>query len=224
MGNYEPKLLIAGYADGNNWYLESHGIGRNGEVLAGKPLQEDTIKTIAESLYKQHQQGQPMTGIIPERLLYADTRTSDYRLIWWSAAQQRTLYFGDIINLPSSVAWVPPMVYVARKNELVVFALASDARPTEETELYLAPFYNTNDAGGVCLGNAETNRKGNDYEDYMTYWETIFWNSIFTHGTSHTKTPMNLLWQRLMEDTTLQWKDLDELIPAKKTIAKLIER
>ncbi len=225
MADYRPVLCIAVYQADKEYYLESHNISETGAVLEGKPLAAETIQGIVEQFYEQRRNQMRIGGLIPANLLHYSTEGSQYHLVWYRPAEQRHLLFAHQLNLPSGLAWVPAMIYSASNKALKVYALDSNERPTEDTLLYQAPFYNTNgDNGGVCLGSAKAAKADKTFTDTMRYWEDIFWNSYFTHGPSHTKSNMNMLWARLLANTDLQWQGLDELVPVNKTLSKLLKQ
>lgn len=73
------------------------------------------------------------------------------------------------------MAQVPPLLWLANKQNLVIFALASDRRPTEKTMLYHAPFFNVYDNGSVCMGTVDVNIKNSaSIEEFTEAWEKYF--------------------------------------------------
>ena len=227
LSTFSPTLLITIYSnqEQHEYYLESHDIGPKGEVYEGKPLKQETLQGIVDVFHTEQKDRMHITGIVPENLLqFSNEESNKYNLVWYTKAGPRYLYFQEGLNLPSGTANVPAMLYIATNKSLKVYALADDNRPTEDTALYQAPFYNTNTtSGAVCLGSAKAQKpKVKTYQSLMEYWEAIFWNSAFTHGESHTKSPMNLLWQRLLADNTITWASLDELLPANRTLKQLL--
>jgi PRTRC genetic system protein B len=62
---------------------------------------------------------------------------------------------------------------------LSVRALKENSRPTASTKLSVAPYWNMNDQGDVCMGTARRpTKKG---VSGIADWERCFWESEFTH-------------------------------------------
>ena len=95
---------------------------------------------------------------------------------------QRKLYFSEKLGIQNGKANTPPLLWIASRNSLFVFALASNHRPTERTELYDAPFFNVYENGNVCMGNVDIRiKKTASVEEFTTAWENYFFNSYFSH-------------------------------------------
>ena len=71
----------------------------------------------------------------------------------------------------------PALLFHARKNHLCVYVLGSSRRPTVETVLYQAPFWNVSATGTVCLPTLARNKSHTPEE-----WEEIFFRSAFSHA------------------------------------------
>ena len=230
VSNFTPTMAIMIYKnERDKYYLESHVVDAAGRICEGKPLQQATISSMIASFYTEKINRNEIGGMMPENLLTYGQLQDNYKMVWYTPSGTRMLHFSEELKLRSGVAQVPAMVFVADRNQLDVYALATEKeRPTEASLLYHAPFYNVNNGGGVCLGSATTKMDNNTFSGHMEYWEKLFWNSIFTHlsGGNPTKTNVTLLWMRLLEDLTLSWAQLDELLPhtgKQKTIKDLLK-
>ncbi|ULT39936.1 prokaryotic E2 ligase family D protein [Niabella defluvii] len=60
--------------------------------------------------------------------------------MWFTKAQRRELYFTQKLGIPNGTASVPPMLWVADRQSISIFALRTNRRPTKDTKLYYAPF------------------------------------------------------------------------------------
>ena len=118
--------------------------------------------------------------ILPAAALVRNAET----LVWWSAAQHRTLFFADHADgasaLNGRVYPIPPLVFKVAGRRLWVRALAEDQRPNGDTPLQTAPFWNVNDAGEVCLGTMRV--PDSTGMDSIQGWERGFFESEFTHA------------------------------------------
>ena len=113
------------------------------------------------------------------------------------------MYFVKNLEIPNGKAHVPAMLWFANKENLSVFALASDKRPTEKTVLYFAPFFNVYEDGAVCMGTVNINIKNSaSVEEFIKAWEDYFFNSYFSHLLDNYNPIIGNcvnLWRKLME-------------------------
>lgn len=141
-----------------------------------------------------------LNGLLPENVLYLDAEQK--QVIWYTPPQRRQLYFVDSLTVPNGEASLPALLWVGKKNNLAMFALQSEEKPTLDTPLYYAPFFNTGKQGGVCMGTARVGmRKSNTLNEFMAAWEESFFNSYFSHlFDEHQPVQGNIiqLWQRLV--------------------------
>lgn len=208
--NYEPVVSIVVYRSESSitgegeYYLESHDINENGEVSQGKPLLQETIQGIVDTLFDERKNMAKFTGMLPENLLlFSLLPGGRYKALWFRPAEERVVHFSDGLNIPTGKANVPAMLYHVDAGHLSVFALKSNKRPIEKTRLCFAPFFNVNDAGSVCLGSANVKKpKDSSYQSTLKYWEDLFWLSEFTHVNGNDKkttTPLVDLWKKGMK-------------------------
>jgi len=222
--DYPPTLAIMVYEGHNDFYLESHEIV-SGQIMEGKPLAEETIFGIAE-LFKEKGITQcNISGIFPGNLLHFEKLNgSDYNMIWYRPAEQRIIHFSESLCIPDGQVWVPPLIYQAKGRTLTVMALESDDRPALNTILLKPPFHNTNgEHGSVCLGSAKARRESKrTFGSEIEYWETLFWQSKFSHlsGNNPTKGNLNLIWMNQVSKGTKF--PMDELLPSKLTLKNLL--
>ena len=118
--------------------------------------------------------------ILPASVL---VRTSEL-LVWWAPAQHRILFFGEHSGAGSELNGkrypVPPLVFKVESGRLSVRALDKDERPRGETKLKTAPFWNSNDAGEVCVGTMRIPESPG--VEAIEGWERGFFQSEFTHA------------------------------------------
>ena len=214
---YTPKLAIIAYAADDKWddcYLESH-VMMGGQVLAGKPLKQETLQGIVDVFFDHQQARSRITGFIPENLLqFMNLPGGHYKMTWYRPAERHFLHFSPSLKIGSGEAWTPPLIWSVDDRQLSIYALNDKKRPTPETKIYHAPFHNINDGGVVCLGSARVAKPvEKTYAATMKYWEDLFWKSVFTHlsGECPTKTNINMLWKRLIANKDLKWDSLKEL-------------
>ena len=64
-----------------------------------------------------------------------------------------------------------------------VWALGEDTRPSMDTPLFLAPYYNLYTHGAMCAGNVALPKTLTERD--ITNWETYFYDTEFTHSNYH---------------------------------------
>jgi len=234
--NYKPVLALQVYRTENKvsgfgeYYIESHDINDQGQVMQGKPLLQETLQGIVDVFFDERKNTAKITGMLPENLLsFTYMPGGNYRMVWYRPAEIRVIHFAASLRIGTAKAWVPAMVYVAESRTLSVFALKANTRPKETTKLCYAPFFNVNDSGSVCLGNANVKKpKDKTYQNLMQYWEDLFWLSEFTHvngGDSKTTTKLKPLWTKIIKSKCkLKWNEINELKLYKDaTLKKLLK-
>ena len=225
--SYKPVVAITVFRATNEvsgqgeYYLESHDITEEGQVMAGKPLQVQTLTDMVDVFFDERKNQAVVKGILTENILgYANLPGGNYRLVWYRPEELRVVHFTAQHKIPTTKCCVPATVYVADRNSLDVYALKSNTRPKENTKLMHAPYFNVADDGGVCLGSAKVDKpKELTYSNLMKYWEDLFWLSEFSHLNGDEKVKSGKLaplWKKIAASKgKLKWSALDELKPYK---------
>jgi len=164
------------------------------------------------------------TEVLPECVL---ARTPDM-IAWWTRVQSRVMFFGGqekgARGLNGHLYPHPPLVFKVRGRELFVRALAENTRPTAETQLKTAPYWNTDSRGNVCAGTMRI--PDQLATNSISAWQDAYFSSEFTHPSGAvrlTKDRRGFVWLW----TSL--KDKDRAFPtalltdAKETLSEFIE-
>lgn len=147
-------------------------------------------------------------------------------LAWHEPAQERPLIFQLQDSYLSALSGrsfpQPPLLFVLKHRSLSVYALKSDQRPTPTTELWLAPFYNVYDNGGVCLGSMPL--PGSIEPGLTRAVSDAFFHSAFTHPSGRRAKlawsgSYGEFWQHAAEQGAFP---LDALVPANLTLAEAL--
>lgn len=226
---YYPKSALVFYQKkgrGNDTYVEHFDMDKNGNPINAHPLTVLEAERLAKALNTEERKKEPFLrpkGIMKSNILHINPQSG--RTIWYTKEQPRNLLFSDGLEIPDGKANIPPMLWVADRNSLSVFALAKSRRPTENTALYYAPFFNIYDSGNVCMGSVDVAIKPTaSLEEFTDMWEGYFFNSYFSHlmnGHNPVKGNCVLLWKSLVN--TDRPFPMDVLIPVNRmTIKKLI--
>ena len=204
---YHPKSALVFYeANGKDtdMFVEHFDMDNNGIPINAHPLTVKEANVLAKSLQTDDEKNQAFLkpkGILPTNILHINPSAEKATVLWYTKAKQRQLYFVDSLGIPNGKAQVPPMLWLASKNSLSVFALANDRRPTEKTPLHYAPFFNIYEKGNVCMGTVGIDVKNSaSVEEFIQAWEHYFFNSYFSHSLCENLTKKNIvnLWKDLI--------------------------
>ncbi|WP_278353986.1 PRTRC system protein B [Chryseobacterium gleum] len=184
---YHPKSALVLYVtEGNNAqsYVENFDIDSNGNMINAHPLTVREAQRLSATLNIQTKKDKDFlksNGIISTNVLFIDA-SENGKVIWYTKSQKRQLYFTERLSIPNGRAHIPPLLWCANKRGIRIFALDTNRRPTEETQLLYAPFLNVYESGNVCMGSVDINIKNSaSLEEFMEEWENYFFNSYFSH-------------------------------------------
>lgn len=192
---YRPKAALIAYqgenAKSSEYFLELRPIDDSGVMGEAIPVTYEFMNEIAANFSEAHN-GIP-TGVLPEHLLFADTRKGHEKYIWSNPARKRMMYFVPNLGIENVEYNVPGIVYIAKESSLAVYAY-KNKKLSDNTELFAAPFFNTSKES-VCLGAAKLKKPSNPtYTDLLEYWEKKFWLTEFSHlGGAGNPTKSNLV-------------------------------
>lgn len=182
-----PKSALVFYDSrerNSQLYVEHFDMDINGNTINAHPLTVKEAEELATALQTEEEKNKAYLkpkGIIPTNILHINP-VAKGSVLWYTKAQKRQLFFIDGLGIPNGKANVPPMLWLATRNRLSVFALASDRRPSEKTPLHHAPFFNVYDKGNVCMGTINVDIKNSaSVEEFTSAWEYYFFNSYFSH-------------------------------------------
>lgn len=125
--------------------------------------------------------------ILPERVL---VRTAEM-IVWWSHASERTMFFSDrsedpLLRKMNGRRYPhPPLLFKASGSHLWIRALERSERPTPETRMCMAPYWNSYDNRVVCTGSMNIPREKS--VGAIEIWEQSFFQSEFTHASGARK-------------------------------------
>lgn len=196
------------------YHVEARPIGDDGMMGEAIPVTYDFLMELASNFSSIH--SDVARGRLPGNLLYADTRQGMQKYIWYDPPGHRMMYFSKGLSIDDAEYNIPGVIYVAEGDKLSVYSYKG-RKPTPETELCLAPFFNVTGAS-VCLGSAKIEKPSNPtFDQTLEYWERRFWLTEFSHlGGGMNPTKRNLVL------VTKETRDKDfPLSELKKTDKKL---
>jgi PRTRC genetic system protein B len=210
-----PAALYATVHQVQNFGTEANP---NFQVAAGSPLTREALLSMFEELAKRHSLN---TDIIPENVL---SISADH-MVWWMPAGERAVYFNNK-ELGKRAAKVPhpPLMFAVVKGQWYIFALAKNERPTAETVLQFAPYFNVYDSCAICIGSAQVPRGISAYA--TAQWENAFFESEFTHINGSEKKTTHprgeyALWKEML-DRAYPTFPVEFLAPTEYTLTKFM--
>jgi PRTRC genetic system protein B len=163
------------YTGPKSHYATFHNVAigdKGATLLSGKPLTQSAVCRVFRDFIGSTTIG----GFIPENVLSIGVDS----VVWWRKPSPRRVFFkAEKIGEKSKITPHPGLVFVTRGSEWYVFAVKGKDRPTPQTELYQAPYFNVWHGGKICTGNVSV-PKGN-IPDTIRAWESAFFDSTFTH-------------------------------------------
>jgi PRTRC genetic system protein B len=175
---FSLKQAVLLYQEGSRTFATLHEVkylpDKAPYLCAGQSVTTGFLETLAAGL------GASMTAeVLPEHVL---ARTPEM-IAWWSRAQRRLMFFGDgtpeAKKLSGKMYPHPALVFLIHERELLVRALAEDRRPTADTRLKNAPYWNADADGRVCLGSMRVPEETT--VGSLEGWEGAYFASEFTH-------------------------------------------
>lgn len=150
----------------------------------------------------------------------------DGYLVWWVPPMKRQVWFNAEAPIGARTGEVPLpglvfMVNLDTNRGWHVYAVKGSDRPTANTPLFKAPFFNVWEGGAVCVGNVATPTKQAAMQPEA--WGDAFFRSYFTHPNIH-KDLVNYrpgiyqFWNRLLDGKWESFPD-DRLVSANTTVA-----
>lgn len=184
---YHPKTALVFYeAKGmdKEVYVEYFDMDKNGSPINAHPLTIKEAQRLSKALDTTREGSKAFLkpkGIIASNVLYTDPSENGF-VMWFTKATCKNLFFVEGLGISNGNASVPALLWIANKDKLHIYSLKSDRKPTENTPLYHAPFFNVYADGSVCMGTVDVNiRKSASLEEFTTAWEAYFFNSYFSH-------------------------------------------
>lgn len=174
-----PAMLIGVFQGGSGVYLEQYPV-KDGKLGAGRPVSHKTFAALTGG------RGAVPTGFLETgNILYLkiglESKTFNSGIFWFPAGiapMRSTQWGGEVKMVP-----YPALVLVVANGTPYIFALKGKERPTPETKLWKAPFWNTSQNGQVCTGNCRIAEGFKGAEEMRRFWQDFWYGSTFSdHG------------------------------------------
>lgn len=183
----------------------------NNEIQSGRPLGKKELESTLHSLQARQNRERVVSHFIPEHVFALGEKL----MAWWMPSRIDRIWFHPsdrhqedvdaLTKISGEKVYHPPLVFIARPGKTVdVYALAKSERPSMDTVLFKAPYWNISDRGGLCVGGAVMPRElgVSRTADY----EKGFFASNFAHNNYHSKMTThpgghNGLWAEMLVES-----------------------
>ena len=174
---YQAVLLYRN-DHGNRVMATVHGVVRTltncpPALGAGQLLSTTALRELTKQLGARSQ-----AEYLPENVI---ARTPEL-IAWWAPASVRPMFFRDgseLADVSGKLFPHPPLLFAVGNGVLFVRALDESKRPTADTKLAAAPYWNIDSDGKVCAGTMRVPRSAS--VSSIPAWQQAFFQSGFTH-------------------------------------------
>ena len=188
-------------------------------VLAGQAMTPRAAIQLARALSKGVAHG----GFLPETVLYVDGEL----LLWWVPPAERHIVFrAPELGAPErgEVVPHPGLVFAASSSVWRVWAVKGKHRPTLQTALFQAPYFNVYEDGDICRGNVRV--PDGTTAEKIDSWNAAFFSSFFTHPNSNGKLVRYrggsyAFWRDMLDGKFTKFPER-VLVDVKTTLGKLL--
>ena len=189
------------------------------ELGPGRLLTSGDLEDIHQAL-----RGRASLTLLPEHVLASTPEA----VAWFEPAQERPMFFqtrDESLDTLHGLFPQPALLWIYKGNRLDVYALSEDARPTGETPLYRAPYYNVFDGGSVCVGS--TPLPAHHDPSRTSEISGAFFQSAFTHPSGRNR--LYRQWEGSYSQLWLHVRasghfDPKHLHPADRTLQQALEQ
>ena len=127
--------------------VDAAGVPRVG---AGTLVSGDFLESLSKEL-----RGSASAVLLPENVLVY----TQERIVWWVPRSVRPMFYRtekspELQALTGKPYPQPALLFDVHGNNLTLLALDATSRPTADTQLFQAPYWNVSDSGLVCLGSS----------------------------------------------------------------------
>lgn len=212
-------LIVYQNAQKNDGCIMRHSIGIKGDQLVlgpGTGVTKGFLKTLEKMGGHTHIQYIPENVIAYGLNYMAWTSEATSRPLLFQGAADKGLQELDGQSFPQ-----PRLLFIVKNQRLCIFALKGTERPTPQTPLYKAPYFNLLPGEEMCKGSARIPKAG-DLES-IPKWEEVFFLSNFVHGNGTKRWNFDGSYKEMWEAArTLGAFQEDWLVPHNMTLREVL--
>lgn len=167
------KSAMLVYEGQNTIYASSHPVHHvQGKMMigAGTPMNLLDLESVLVRMGKSLSE-----GFVSDELIYSSPNVR----FWWRKAGIGNMFIKNSEGEFALKVKHPSLVFALCGSALRVYAVKGESKPTADTALFNAPYFNIDSMGRLCTGNVvlpdETG--ATSFAD----WEKMFFDSYFTH-------------------------------------------
>ena len=168
------QALILYSRHGFQPFITRHRIEGN-HLSEGVPLTREALLALCAIVMPEIKN---TVKFLPENVLAYTPGHDNGMIMWWRPAQVRLMHFHKRTKMPSGVAPLPAVLFMADGASLRVWALVDNKRPGPNTQLYHPPFFNILGGSSMCMGNMKPPKVVRPEDIFK--WEGLFFDSAFT--------------------------------------------
>jgi len=176
---FELREALLIYGDRQRSFVTRHAVAHQRQgpptLQPAQPLTLAFLESLSRSL-----SGYTPAEILPENVI----AKGDRMIAWWTQGCRKQMFYesaeGKAVELNGRVFPQPPLVWRVENGDLKIRALAGNQRPSTNTKLHVAPFWNLSDDGRVCTGTMRHPESATVAS--IPAWERGFYESAFTHA------------------------------------------
>lgn len=203
------------------WHDAKPGSKECPQLGEGQALTTDFVRALNQGL-----RAEMKPEVLPDCVLVWN---SDL-VVWWSRRCTRRMFFRKGSEAPTGFSGAefsqPGLLWCVSGQELTVRALSINQRPTADTPMMIAPYWNVDgDTGRVCLGSMKVPELAG--VSALAQWEKAFFESEFTHQTGVKRLVQGPkgyfdVWEQVRSGPRAFPSRC--LVPANETVSDLIRR
>lgn len=199
----------------------SDGAGGRPVIGAGRVIDSSDLATVVRGLA-----GGRGLPFLSGNVLASNANT----MVWWRPSAPARVWFNvkkdERLGKRTGITPQPSLVFVVKGERFSVFAVKGQERPTPQTMLFQAPYMNVNEAGAICVGQANVPKSVSP--EAIAGFEEAFFSSRFTHPNVHIdarlvkrKGGSHALWADLLDGKHRKFPEA-VLVPLSDTLGSLL--
>lgn len=205
---------------------EVHDVEGEPVIGAGQPMTPRKAIELSRALFKRVAHG----GFLPANVLYMDGDL----ILWHVPPARRHIAFrvdaghAGLLGGAERGETVPHpgLVFAASSRVWGVWAVKGRERPTPDTPLHQAPYFNVSANGEICQGNVP--RPEGTTVEKLAAWNDAFFRSYFTHPNVPGKLVKHpggayAFWRDMLDGRHERFPER-VLVPVKTTLGGLLGR